>query len=43
VKLATTIEFPYSNVLGNEVNAKTARAFGRDLARAIRAYLETAK
>lgn len=43
VKLATTIEFPYANVLGNEVNAKTARAFGRDLARAIRAYLETAK
>lgn len=43
VKLATTIEFPYANVLGNEVNAETARAFGSDLARAIRAYLGTVK
>ena len=43
VKLATTIEFPYANVLGNEVNASTARAFGKDLSRAIREYLETTK
>ena len=40
IKLATTIEFPYANVLGGEVNADTARAFGRDLARSIREYLE---
>ena len=40
VKLATTIEFPYANVAGKEVNAETARAFGHDLARAIRGYLE---
>jgi hypothetical protein len=43
VKLATTIEFPYANVLGREVNANTARAFGKDLSRAIREYLETTK
>lgn len=42
VKLATTIEFPYANAAGSEVNAETARAFGHDLARAIRNYLETA-
>jgi hypothetical protein len=41
VKLGTTIEFPYANVGDGEVNADTARAFGHDLARAIRNYLET--
>ena len=40
VELATTIEFPYANVSGVEVDAKTARLFGHDLARAIRRYLE---
>jgi hypothetical protein len=40
VKLATTIEFPYANAAGGEVNASTARTFGHDLARAIREYLE---
>jgi hypothetical protein len=40
VKLASTIELPYANASGQEVNAETARAFGRDLARAIRQYLE---
>ena len=43
VKLATTIEFPYANVAGGEVNATSARAFGHDLARAIRSYLESRK
>lgn len=40
VQLATTIELPYANASGNEVNADTAREFGRDLARAIREYLD---
>jgi hypothetical protein len=41
VRLATTIEIPYANVGGEEVTADTARAFGSDLARAIRKYLES--
>lgn len=41
VKLATTIEFPYANANDGEVNPQTARAFGHDLARAVREYLET--
>lgn len=41
IKLATGIEIPYANVGGKEVNAETARAFGRDLAEAMRVYLET--
>ena len=40
VSLATTIEIPYANVSGKVVTAQSARAFGRDLARAIRRYLE---
>ena len=43
VRLATTIEIPYANVRGEAVTARTARAFGRDLARAIRKYLESPK
>lgn len=43
VLLATTIELPYANASGREVNADSAREFGHDLARAIRAYLETAE
>lgn len=39
VRLATTIELPYANAGGKEVNQKSARAFGRDLARAFRDYL----
>ena len=39
VKLATTIEFPYANASGREVNAASARLFGHDLARTIREYL----
>lgn len=40
VQLATSIELPYANASGGEVNATTARAFGHDLARAIREYLD---
>lgn len=41
VDFATTIELPYATVRGVEVNAATARAFGHDLARAMREYLLT--
>ncbi len=41
VRLATTIEIPYANVGAAVVTADNARAFGRDLARAIRRYLES--
>ncbi len=34
------IEIPYANAQGAEVNTETARAFGRDLAAAIRLYLD---
>jgi hypothetical protein len=40
VLLATTIEIPYANVGTTVVTADNARAFGRDLARALRRYLE---
>ncbi|HUT89291.1 MAG TPA: M14 family zinc carboxypeptidase [Thermoguttaceae bacterium] len=40
VLIGTTIEIPYANVAGTPVTAETARALGRDLARAIRGYLE---
>lgn len=40
VRVASTIEFPYANADGKEVNDQTARAFGRDLAKAIRQYLQ---
>lgn len=39
VHFATTVELPYANALGKAVNAESARAFGRDLARAIHEYL----
>ncbi len=39
IVLATTIEIPYANASGREVNPATARAFGRDLATALRHYL----
>jgi hypothetical protein len=42
IKVAMTVEIPYANASGNEVNATSARAFGRDIARAMRSYLETA-
>jgi hypothetical protein len=42
VWFGVTIELPYANALGAEVNAESARAFGRDLAAAIRQHLEDA-
>lgn len=41
INFSTTLEFPYAAVRGSEVNAATARLFGRDLASAIRRYLTT--
>jgi len=40
VEIGTAIEVPYANVAGAPVTADSARALGRDLARAIRGYLE---
>jgi hypothetical protein len=40
VLLATTLEIPYAEVGGAPVTIESARAFGRDLARAMRRYLE---
>jgi hypothetical protein len=39
VKLASTIEIPYASAGGKAVDQESARAFGRDLAAALRAYL----
>ena len=41
IALATSIEIPYANASGQEVNSRSARAFGRDLTEAIRCYLES--
>ena len=40
VRLATTFEIPYANASGKAVTADSARAFGGDLARALRRYLD---
>ncbi len=40
VVLATTFETPYATASGVEVNAESARALGRDMAAAVRAFLE---
>lgn len=40
IRLAASFEIPYANAGGQTVTADTARAFGRDLAKAIRHYLE---
>ena len=40
IRLATTIEIPYANVGTTVVTADKARAFGRDVAQALRQYLE---
>ena len=40
IHFATTIEIPYARARGGEVNGDSARAFGVDLARAIRVYLK---
>ncbi len=39
IKLATSIEIPYASALGAEVNQKSAREFGHDLASAFFAYV----
>ncbi len=39
-RLVASLELAYADALGDEVNADTARAFGRDLARALAKYLE---
>jgi hypothetical protein len=40
MRVASLIEIPYANAGGAEVNAESARFFGRDLAAALRRYLE---
>ncbi len=40
IRLAASFEIPYANAGGQTVTAETARAFGHDLAKAIRQYLE---
>lgn len=42
IVVATSIEIPYANASGREVNAESARAFGHDLARAIQQFLQEA-
>ena len=39
LRIGAALELPYATAGGQEVNAETARAFGRTLAAAIRAYL----
>jgi hypothetical protein len=41
IAFASTIEVPYANVNGHPVTAETARAFGRDLATALRRFLSS--
>ncbi len=43
VRIASALEIPYANAAGGEVNQESARAFGRDMARAFHAYLLEAK
>jgi hypothetical protein len=43
VRLATTFEIPYAQAAGEVVSAQSARLFGRDLARALAAYLRQAE
>ncbi|UCC99892.1 MAG: hypothetical protein JSW66_08415 [Phycisphaerales bacterium] len=43
IRLATTIEIPYANVGTATVTAEAARTLGRDVALALRQYLETGK
>jgi hypothetical protein len=41
IGLATSFEIPYANAAGGVVDADSCRAFGRDLAQAVRVYLES--
>ncbi len=43
IRLAASFEIPYANAGGQSVTAESARAFGHDLAKAIRQYLEQAQ
>ena len=43
ILMATSIEIPYANASGTTVTAENARAFGHDLARALRRFLEGEK
>lgn len=40
MRAAATLEIPYANVRGQTVTPESARSFGRDLARALRWFLE---
>jgi len=40
IRLASSIEIPYANAGGKEVNPKSAKAFGYDLGRALYLYLK---
>jgi hypothetical protein len=40
VRVAIGMEIPYANASGEAVTAESARQFGRDLARALKAYLD---
>ena len=40
IQLATSFEIPYANAAGKAVTAETANAFGQDVARALRRFLE---
>jgi len=40
IRFAATVEIPYANVSGRPVTADSARAFGTDLAKALRKFLE---
>ena len=40
IRFAAAIEIPYANASGQPVTAQTARAFGADLARALRQFLD---
>ena len=41
IDISATVEIPYANAGGEPVTPDSARAFGHDLARALRRYLET--
>lgn len=41
MRLATSFEIPYAHCAGVRVSADKVRAFGQDLARAIRSYIQT--
>lgn len=41
IKLCTTLEFPYANVLGTQISKENAREFGRALAYALMEFLRS--